>query len=140
MPAMKCMPAILMRVYRRLCCRFSQSHTNPSLYNVIARIVVEARATAYRNNNAILLKMYWEISKLIIEDEQKGAARAEYGKAVLKNLAVRLAIEFGRGFDFTNLTNMRKFFSAFPIFDAVRQELSWTHYRIITGVLVLVFW
>lgn len=107
-------------------------HTNQNLYNAIARIIVEARATAYRSNNTILLKMYWEIGKLIIEDEQQGKIRAEYGKAVLKNFATQLTLEFGKGFDFTNLTNMRKFFLAFPIFDAVRQELSWTHYRIIS--------
>jgi predicted nuclease of restriction endonuclease-like (RecB) superfamily len=107
-------------------------HTNQSLYNDIARVIVEARATAYRNINTILLKMYWEVGKLIVEDEQNGATRAEYGKAILKNFATRLTIEFGKGFDFTNLTNMRKFFLAFPIFDAVRQELSWTHYRMIS--------
>ncbi len=107
-------------------------HANQNLYNAIEQVIVRARATAYRSNNTILLKMYWEIGKLIIEDEQKGQVRAEYGKAVLKNFASQLTIEFGRGFDFTNLTNMRKFFLAFPIFDAVRQELSWTHYRIIS--------
>jgi predicted nuclease of restriction endonuclease-like (RecB) superfamily len=106
----------------------------PSLYNTVAQIIVEAKATAYRSTNTILLKMYWQIGKLIIEDEQQGASRAEYGKAVLKNLAEQLTLEFGKGFDFTNLTNMRKFFLAFPIFDAVRQELSWTHYRIISRI------
>jgi len=78
-----------------------------------------------------LLESYWQIGKLIVEDEQKGASRAAYGEAVLKNLSIKLTQEFGKGFDFTNLTNMRKFYQAFPILDAVRQELSWTYYRII---------
>lgn len=105
-----------------------------SLYSSISTIIAEARTRAFKNTNTILLKMYWEIGKLIVEEEQKGAIRAEYGKALLKNLANLLTVEFGKGFDFTNLTNMRKFYQAFPIFDAVRQELSWTHYRIISRI------
>lgn len=78
--------------------------------------------------------MYWEIGQLIVEDEQKGASRAEYGKAVLKNLATQLTLEFGKGFDESNLRNMRNFYLAFEIWDAVRPELSWTHYRIISRI------
>lgn len=77
-----------------------------------------------------MLKMYWEIGQLIVEGEQKGETRAAYGKNVLKNLASQLTLGFGKGFEYTNLTNMRNFYLAFPKFDAVRQELSWTHYRI----------
>jgi predicted nuclease of restriction endonuclease-like (RecB) superfamily len=75
--------------------------------------------------------MYWQIGHSIIEDEQEGYAKAAYGKAVLKNLAQQLTIEFGKGFDERNLNNMRAFYIAFPIWNAVRTELSWTHYRII---------
>jgi predicted nuclease of restriction endonuclease-like (RecB) superfamily len=78
--------------------------------------------------------MYWEIGQLIIEDEQNGASRAEYGKAVLKNLASQLTPEFGKGFNERNLNNMRAFFLAFPIWNAVRTELSWTHYRMISRI------
>jgi predicted nuclease of restriction endonuclease-like (RecB) superfamily len=76
--------------------------------------------------------MYWKIGHLIVEDEQHGNAKAQYGKAVLKNLAQQLTIEFGNGFDESNLRNIRQFYLAFPIRDAVRHELSWTHYRIIS--------
>ena len=76
--------------------------------------------------------MYWQIGHLIVEDEQHGNAKAQYGKAVLKNLAQQLTIEFGKGFDESNLRNIRQFYLAFPIRDAVRHELSWTHYRIIS--------
>ena len=110
----------------------SIQHTTPSLYTSIATIIADAKANVYRSTNTILLKMYWEIGKLIIEDEQDGKSRAEYGKAVLKTIATQLTTDFGKGFDFTNFKNMRKFFIAFPIFDAVRPELSWTHYRIIS--------
>lgn len=107
-------------------------HINDPLFDAVAHIIAEARATAYRSTNTILLKMYWEIGQLIIEDEQKGANRAKYGKAVLKNLANQLTPDFGKGFDERNLNNMRAFFLAFPIWNAVRTELSWTHYRIIS--------
>jgi hypothetical protein len=84
--------------------------------------------------NSNLLETYWQIGKQIVEDEQQGKSRADYGKNVLKNLAKQLNVEFGKGFDYTNLTNMRKFYLAFPILDALRQELSWTHYRLLSRI------
>lgn len=107
---------------------------NSSLYDSIAKVIAHARKTVYRSTNTILLKTYWEIGKLIIEDEQNGKNRAAYGRAVLKSLATKLTLEFGKGFDESNLRNMRNFFLAFQIWDAVRPELSWTHYRIISRV------
>lgn len=109
-----------------------QLQPNGELFTAIKSIIQTARENSYRAVNSFLLESYWQIGRLIIEDEQKGATRAQYGKAVLRNLAVLLTQEFGKGFDFTNLTNMRKFYLAFPIFDAVRQTLSWTHYRILS--------
>ena len=78
--------------------------------------------------------MYWEIGKLIVQDEQGGNAKAAYGKAVLKNLSKQLTLEFGKGFDDRNLNNIRAFYLSFPIWNAVRTELSWTHFRIISRV------
>ena len=104
------------------------------MYDSIAKVIAHARKTVYKSTNTILLKTYWEIGKLIIEDEQNGKNRAAYGRAVLKNLATKLTLEFGKGFDESNLRNMRNFFLAFQIWDAVRPELSWTHYRIISRV------
>ncbi len=104
------------------------------LFVEIANVIQEARKLAYRNNNSILLGMYWQIGKLIIEDEQGGNHKAKYGKAVLKNLSILLTIEFGKCFDERNLNNMRAFYLAFPIWNAVRTELSWTHYRIISRI------
>lgn len=69
-----------------------------------------------------------------MEDEQQGKAKAIYGKAVLKNLSRQLSLEFGKGFDESNLRNMRRFYGAFPIRDALRPELSWTHYRILSRI------
>jgi len=104
------------------------------LYHSIAKIIVDSKSSLYRTTNTILLNMYWEIGKLIVQDEQNGEKRAGYGKQILKNLANQLSLEFGKGFDERNLNNMRAFFSAFPIWNAVRTELSWTHYRIISRI------
>lgn len=104
------------------------------LFVEIARLVQEARKLAYRSNNSILLSMNWQIGKLIVEDEQGGNHKAEYGKAVLKNLSILLTQEFGKGFDERNLNNIRAFYLAFPNWNAVRTELSWTHYRILSRI------
>ena len=102
------------------------------LFYSVKEVVLQSRQRIFRLANSALLESYWQIGRLIVEDEQAGEARAEYGKSTLKNLANQLTIEFGKGFDYTNLTNMRKFFIAFPILDALRQELSWTHYRLLS--------
>lgn len=104
------------------------------LFNTIAQVISNARQTAYRNINSIMLRMYWEIGRLIVEDEQQGREKAQYGKASLKNLAGQLSLEFGKGFDERNLNNMRAYYRSFPIWNAVRTELSWTHYRLISRV------
>lgn len=81
-----------------------------------------------------MLAAYWHIGKIIVEEEQKGKSRADYGRKVLENLAEKLTSDFGKGFDDSNLWNMRKFYLTYPILDAVRRELSWTHYRILMRV------
>jgi predicted nuclease of restriction endonuclease-like (RecB) superfamily len=101
------------------------------LLDSIKKVITESRQRVFRMANTALLQTYWQIGKIIIAEEQNGNEKAEYGKATLKNLAKQLTLEFGKGFDYTNLTNMRKFFLAFPILDALRQELSWTHYRLL---------
>ena len=69
-----------------------------------------------------------------MEYEQGGAARAGYGKGLLAALAESLTRRFGKGFDERNLRNMRDFFQMFPIRNALRSELSWTHYRLLQRV------
>ena len=103
---------------------------NNSLSYSIKEIIVHCRSRACRMANSVLLDGYWQIGKLIVEDEPQGKQRVGYGKAVLKNLANQLTEELGKGFDDSNLRNMRAFNNAFPIRDAVRHELSWTHYRL----------
>jgi len=70
----------------------------------------------------------WTVGWHIVEFEQRGASRAIYGARLLPELE-RLTPEFGKGFDASNLRYMRLFYQAFRIRDALRHELSWTHYR-----------
>ena len=107
---------------------------NSNLLLSVKEIIIQSRQRVNRMVNSALLDTYWNIGKLIIEDEQNGNTKAVYGKATLKNLSKELTFEFGKGFDYTNLTNMRNFYLAFPILDAVRQELSWTHYRLLSRI------
>ena len=100
---------------------------NNTLLQTIKDVILESRQRVFRMANAALLQTYWQIGKLIIEDEQQGKAKANYGEATLKTLATQLTLEFGKGFDERNLNNMRAFFKSFPIWNALRTELSWTH-------------
>ena len=71
---------------------------------------------------------------MIVEDEQNGNERVEYGKAVLEGLSKKLTAEFGKGFDESNLRYMRLFYQTFKNCDALRHELSWSHYRMLLRV------
>ncbi len=79
------------------------------LYREVRAVLDEARASAYRAVNAAMVQSYWQVGRLIVEHEQGGARRAAYGEQVLVELSRRLTAEFGRGFDTTNLRNMRQF-------------------------------
>lgn len=105
-----------------------------TLYKSISSILKNARENAYKAVNFAMVTSYWSIGKLIVEDEQNGNARAEYGKAVLEQLSEKLTAEFGKGFDASNLRYMRLFYNAFPICDTLRHELSWSHYRMLLRV------
>ena len=107
---------------------------NSSLYGAIRQVLESARQNAYKAVNFAMVQAYWQIGRLIVEDEQNGEVRAEYGKKVLEELAERLTAEFGKGFTVTNLKYMRSFYRAFPIGHALRDELSWTHYRLLLKV------
>lgn len=99
------------------------------LYVAIASVIQQARQQVKQAVNQQMVQAYWHIGRLIVEQEQQGQERAEYGKQQLNQLSKRLQGEFGKGFDVTNLRNMRQFYLTFPKRDALRLELSWTHYR-----------
>ncbi len=113
------------------------NQNDPSLQTLVGQLrelIRDARSNALRAVDAIQVRTCWEIGRHIVEFEQGGATRAEYGKRLLPRLAESLTAEFGRGFDERNLRNMRAFFQDFPIWNAVRTELSWTHYRTLLRV------
>lgn len=99
------------------------------LYQSIAAVIVSARQQIRQAVNQQVVQTYWHIGRLIVEQEQQGQARAEYGKQQLEQLSARLTAEFGKGLDARNLRYMRAFYQQYPIWNAVRTELSWTLYR-----------
>ena len=108
--------------------------TGNRFYQDIKKILSEARNKAYMAVNFAMVQAYWNVGRRIIEEEQKGRKRAEYGSYLIKNLSERLTKEFGTGFSGQSLWNMRQFYAKFPILSAVRRELSWTHYRFLLRV------
>jgi predicted nuclease of restriction endonuclease-like (RecB) superfamily len=106
----------------------------PPLLETLRDLIMQARQKVLSTANAAQVLTYWEIGRHIVEFEQGGETRAAYGKRLLADLADALTREFGRGFDERNLRNMRAFFQHFPIRNALRSELSWTHYRLLLRV------
>ncbi|MCC6410702.1 MAG: DUF1016 family protein [Saprospiraceae bacterium] len=105
-----------------------------TLYQQIRETLDHARHRTYAAVNFAMVESYWEIGRLIVEEEQNGKERADYGQYLISELAVRLTKEVGKGFTETNLKYMRLFYQSFPIRHAVRDELTWTHYRLLTKV------
>jgi predicted nuclease of restriction endonuclease-like (RecB) superfamily len=108
--------------------------TNHQLLSDIRQIIEQARQRVYQTVNSEMVQAYWHIGRLIVEDEQQGQQRATYGKQQLQQLSEQLTREFGKGFDASNLRNMRSFYQCFPKRDALRHKLSWTHYRLLIRV------
>jgi predicted nuclease of restriction endonuclease-like (RecB) superfamily len=104
-----------------------------TIYTEIKQILDTARSKAYSTVNFVMVEAYWNIGKIIVE-KQDGEKRAEYGKNLIENLSKKLTKDYGKGFDATNLGRMKQLYLLFPILDALRQELSWTHYRLILRV------
>ena len=104
------------------------------LYTRVRSIIESARGNIVRSVNTEMVQAYWLIGREIVIAEQRGKSRAGYGQRLLEALATRLSDDFGKGFDASNLWNMRKFYRVYPILDALRRELSWTHYRILIRI------
>jgi predicted nuclease of restriction endonuclease-like (RecB) superfamily len=108
----------------------SLAHLN-ALADAIAAQIEAARSQVRRAVNSAMVQSYWQIGRLIVEDEQQGENRAAYGKQQLQQLSKALTERLGKGFDVTNLRTMRRFYQAFPIRDTVCLELGWSHYRVL---------
>ncbi len=107
------------------------------LYQGIRDILLAARTQARQTVNTTMVQAYWQVGRLIVEGEQGGEKRAEYGKGVLSDLARRLTTEFGEGFKLSNLRNFRQFYLGFTeqeIRHTACSELTWSHLRLLMRV------
>ncbi|KUO67775.1 MAG: hypothetical protein APF77_10265 [Clostridia bacterium BRH_c25] len=104
-----------------------------NLYERIRNTVAEAQQQVYATVNFVMVETYWNVGKQIYEAQGENQ-RAEYGAGLLKFLSEKLTEEFGKGYTVRNLNNMRAFYIAFPNWNALRANLSWTHYRMLLKV------
>lgn len=98
----------------------------------IKKILKDARQKAYTAVNSAMVEAYWEIGRRIVEEEQNGKERAEYGKEIVKNLSKELTEEFGKGFSRRTLWEMRKLYVYFSDYEKVRTlfaQLTWSHFQ-----------
>ena len=116
-----------------------------TFYQDIRQLIEQARTHVKVAVNSTMVDLYWSIGKRIVEEEQGGESRAEYGKALIKQLSVQLSLDIGEGYSVSNLKYFRQFYLEFPIRHAlrgeletkaiqIRKELSWTHYKILLKV------
>lgn len=102
-------------------------------YGEIKDILVQARRKVYQAANTSMVNAYWNIGKRIVE-KQGGSERSEYGSKLIKELSKQMSEDFGKGYTQTNLKYMRQFYLTFPKGHALRDQLTWTHYRLILRV------
>ena len=100
--------------------------------NEIKRILKNARQKAYTAVNSAMVEAYWEIGRRIVEEEQNGKETAEYGKEILQNLSKELTEEFGKGYSYRTLREIRQFYLMFSDFEkwrTVSAKLTWSHFQ-----------
>lgn len=95
----------------------------------IRNIINDSRANAVRSVDFCRVQMYWRIGQRIVEEEQGGNIRAEYGTKLIRNLATQLEPEFGSGFSYRQLNFSRQFYLEYPKVNALRSQFNWTQYR-----------
>lgn len=98
----------------------------------IKSILAQARQKAYSAINSAMVEAYWNIGRRIVEEEQNGADRAEYGKQIIQTISEELTKEFGKGFSKRSIYEMRQFYTYFPDYQIMRTlfaQLSWSHFQ-----------
>lgn len=104
------------------------------LIRQIQSIIADSREKAIRSVDTERVLMYWQIGRVIFEEEQQGEDRAAYGTFLIQGLADELQPLLGSGFSVRQLELCRQFFRIFPIANALRSQLSWTHYRMLIRI------
>ena len=105
--------------------------------NILAQIksiITNAQAQAICSVDIQRVLMYWQIGKVIFEEEQQGKDRAEYGKYLIKSISDEFQPQLGTGFSIRQLERNRQFYRAFPIASALRTQFSWTHYKTLISI------
>jgi len=113
--------------------KISKATYNKLLDN-IGSTIEQARQNAFKAVNTELVKANWEIGRHIVEYEQQGKERAEYGSELLTRLSKDLQLRYGKGFGRRNILDMRRFYLAYPIWQTVSAKLSWSHYIVLLSV------
>lgn len=105
-----------------------QTNSYTSLKKEISQLLIAGREQAGRAVNTILVQTYWQIGRHIVEFEQGGEAKSEYGSNLLDRLSRDLTLEFGKGFSRSNLFQIRNLYINFPKIQTLSGQLSWSHY------------
>jgi len=104
------------------------------LYEQVRLVLDSAQQQVRHTINDVMVQSYWHIGRLIVEDEQGGAARAQYGKQTLQQLSQKLSAEYGKGFSPQSLWSFRQFYLEFPILSTLWRELHWSHYKVLIRI------
>lgn len=104
------------------------------LYQEVREIITSARQNAVRSVDFCRVQMYWQIGRRILEEEQKGKERADYGSYLLKNLAKKLEPEYGSGFSVRQLEMCRQFYRIYPNANTVCSQLNWSQYKLLISI------
>ncbi|HEY8781529.1 MAG TPA: DUF1016 N-terminal domain-containing protein [Mucilaginibacter sp.] len=105
-----------------------QSLQYEQLISQIGNLLATGRAKAAQQINTILVQTFWEIGKYIVEFEQKGNEKAEYGSRLFERLSKDLTLAYGKGFSRSNLSYMRKMYLSFQKRETLSHKLTWSHY------------
>lgn len=100
----------------------------------IRQIINDARANAVRSVDFCRVQMYWHLGKRILEEEQQGKARADYGTYLIRNLAKAIEPEYGSGFGVRQLERARLFYRTYPIASTLRSQLNWSQYKMLISI------
>jgi hypothetical protein len=113
-----------------------QNTGTESFFSKVAELLKQARKSIVTSVNRTMVLTYFEVGRMIVEEEQSGKERAEYGEKLIPELSERLLSEFGKGFSVTNLKQMRSFYLLYSKGQTLSDEfkLSWSHYLILMRI------
>ena len=128
-----CFSLLITAPSKHLCLQMSMELRN-GFIDEIRKIIEQSRIQAVRLVDSLRVRMYWELGRKIVEEEQQGKARAEYGKFILTNLSRALVPIFGPGYSYRQLAYFRQFYNTFSNVNALRSHFTWTHYRLLIKI------